>query len=198
MGSWRVLLAPLAGALTMVCVVPYLLDTVRGSTRPQRMSWFVFTVMAAIASVSQFAAGASAGAWLTAGAAVGFAAVFIVSVPHGEGGLRAADLSVLAVAAAGLLLWGTTGDPLTALLAIVAAEVAAIALTVAKAYRAPSSETPSAWVMDAAAGALTLLAVSHWTFRDVLYPVHHLIVNLSVLVAIYLGRRGQPATRPAA
>src|SRR5262245_13093780 len=148
MGSWRSLLAPLAGALTMVCVVPYLLDTVRGTTKPQRMSWFVFSVMAGIASVSQFAAGASAGAWLTAGAAVGFGAVFIVSLPHGEGGFRPADLSVLAVAAAGLVLWATTGDPLTALLAIVVAEVAAIMLTVTKAYRAPETETSSAWLLD--------------------------------------------------
>ncbi len=197
MGSLRSHLAPLAGALTMVCVVPYLLDTLRGTTKPQRTSWFVFTAMAAIASVSQFADGATAGAWLTAGAAIGFAAVFVVSLPRGEGGFHAADVSVLAVAATGLVLWGTTGDPLAALLAIVAAEVAAIALTAAKAYRAPTSETPASWLLDAAAGALTLLAVSHWTFRDVLYPVHHLVVNVSVLVAIYLGRRVHPATRPA-
>jgi hypothetical protein len=150
--------------------------------------------MAAIASVSQFAAGATAGAWLTAGAAVGFAAVFIVSLPNGEGGFRLADVSVLAVAAGGLVLWATTGDPLTALLAIVVAEVAAITLTVAKAYRAPETETSSAWLLDAASGALTLLAISHWTFGDALYPVHHTLVNLAVLGAIYLGRHMKRTT----
>jgi hypothetical protein len=192
MSSVRLLLAPAAGVLTIVCVIPYLVGTMRGRTKPQRMSWFIFTVMAAEAAASQLAAGASAGAWLTGAAAAGFGAIFVVSLRHGVGGFRPADVATLLVAVAGLVLWRITGNPVTSLVAVVGAELAAIALTVTKAYREPTSETATAWLIDAASGAVALAAVAHWTFRDVLYPLHHTLVNLAVLAAIQLGRHRSP------
>ena len=71
-------LAVLSGLLTAACVIPYLRDIYRGSTRPQRVSWFVFATLSIVAAVGQFADGALAGAWLASGSALGFTLVLIL------------------------------------------------------------------------------------------------------------------------
>jgi hypothetical protein len=50
-------LAIVSACLTAICVVPYLRDVYRGTTRPQRASWFVFSSLAI--AVGRRQAGAS-------------------------------------------------------------------------------------------------------------------------------------------
>ena len=86
----RQALAVLSAALTALCVVPYLRDIRRGTTH--RATGVVAGRSPSspiVATVSQALAGADAGAWLSAGSAVGFTAVFVASIRHGVGGLAA-------------------------------------------------------------------------------------------------------------
>ena len=56
-------LAPILGvlgaAVGVVDTIPYVRDTVRGSTRPHRGTWLIWGVLAVVACVSQRADGAS-------------------------------------------------------------------------------------------------------------------------------------------
>jgi hypothetical protein len=185
----RNVLLPVASGLTAACVVPYLVGIARGVTRPQRTSWFVFAVLATAAAISQSADGATAGVWLSGGAAVGFGVVFVASLRCGVGGCDGRNLVTLALAAVGIGLWCTTGEAVVAVLAVIVADGAAVALTVAKARRDPDSEPAASWVLDASAGAVALLAVADWTFADAVYPAYHVLANLAVLGAIWSGRR---------
>jgi hypothetical protein len=180
-----------AGLLAACCVIPYLRDVAAGTTVPQRSSWLIYSTLATVSAISQMSAGASAGALLSAGSAVGFTAVFVVSIRHGVGGKSVHDVLAIAVAGIGLLLWYFTGDPLLALISVVVAEVAATALTVAKARNDPMSETLATWVMDGTAGLLSLAGVSELTPANVLYPIHHVLMNAAVAVAI-VSSRGRP------
>jgi hypothetical protein len=179
-------LAVVAGLLTAVCVIPYLRDIYRGTTRPQRVSWLVFAVLSIVAAVSQFMDGAYAGAWLTGGAALGFTLVFLVSIRRGVGGMSFNDALSLIVASCGLGVSLAVQEPFIAVLAVVVAEVPAVSLTVQKALRDPKSETASTWLIDGLAGVCALLAVSELSLAQVLYPLHHIVANSCVLAAIVL------------
>ncbi len=186
-------LAIVSAVLTAVCVVPYLRDVHRGTTRPQRASWFVFAAVSVVASVSQLAAGGGAGAWLSAGSAVGFSAVFVVSIRHGVGGWSPVDRVVLVIAIAGVAASVVSNRALVAVVAVVAAEAVAIALTARKAAHDPASETTSTWIVDLLAGVVAIAAVAHVSVVDLLYPIHHTLANAAVLGAIGLGRtRNRP------
>ena len=182
-------LAVISALLTAGCVVPYLRDIRRGSTRPQRVSWFVFAVLSVVAAASQVAAGAGPGAWLAAGSAVGFTAVFIASLRHGVGGFSLWDRGALLIAAVGVTISVITAQPLVAVLAVIVAEVAAIALTVRKTVLQPATETTATWLLDCVAGVVAVAAVTSFTAVEVLYPIHHIVANAAVLVAIYASRR---------
>jgi hypothetical protein len=171
--------------LTASCVLPYLRDIRRGTTRPQRASWFVFSTLSITAAVSQFAGGAGPGAWLAAGSAAGFSAVFVVSIRTGEGGFSRADRAALSVAAIAVAASVVTSTPLVALLGVIVAEQAAVVLTVRKTFDDPTSETMSTWILDGAAGVAAIAAIPNFTdLNDLLYPIHHILANLAVVATI--------------
>ncbi len=152
-------LAVVSACLTAVCVVPYLRDVHRGTTRPQRASWFVFASLAVVAAVSQLVEGAGSGALLATGSAVGFTAVFLVSIRRGVGGTSRWDVAALTLAAVGVLLAVLADEPLIALVAVIVAELAAVVLTAHKALHEPQTETLATWVIDCVAGVLAVVAV---------------------------------------
>jgi hypothetical protein len=179
----------LSGFLTLVCVIPYLRDVLRGATIPQRMSWFIFAMLATGAAVAQAAAGADSGVFLAGGAAIGFSAVFVASIKHGVGGASTWDFVALGIGIAGLVLWHFSDRPMAAVGAIMVAELAAVALTVAKLLRAPGSETLSTWAIDSVAGMVSILAVGKIDATHLLYPAHHVVLNGTVVAAIVTGHR---------
>jgi hypothetical protein len=181
-------LAIASAALTAVCVVPYLRGIRLGNTQPQRMTWFVFATVSVIASVSQLLAGGGAGVWLSAGSAIGFTAVFAASIRSGVGGWARIDRVVLVIAALGVLASIVVSRPVVAIVAVVLAELVAVALTVRKAASDPASETLSTWVIDCAAGGVAIAAAERVSTVDLLYPIHHSVANAAVVAAIVRGR----------
>ena len=148
----------------------------------------MFAVVSVVASVSQIAAGSGAGAWLSAGSAVGFSAVFVLSIRHGVGGWSPVDRVVLLITMAGVVASVVANRALIAVMAVVAAEAVAIALTVRKAANDPTSETTSTWIVDLFAGVVAIAAVAHVSVVDLVYPIHHTLANAAVLGAIGLAR----------
>lgn len=176
-----------AATLTATSSIPYLVAIRRRIARPQRMSWFVFATLSAVAAASQLRSGSSAGAWLAAGSAIAFGAIFICSLRYGDGGWGRGDRYTLAMAglAVGLLV---ADRPLASLLAVIVAEVAATRLTVSKVAAAPGDEICTSWAIDAAAGVAALAGIATWSFDSVLYPTHHIAVNVWVVVAVLRAR----------
>src|SRR3712207_9288146 len=89
-------LAPVFGALAGVAsvanTVPYIRDTLRGSTRPHRGTWLIWAVLAVVAWCSQRADGASWSLIMITTQALLTAVVFLLALRHGEGGLGRIDL----------------------------------------------------------------------------------------------------------
>jgi hypothetical protein len=171
-----------------MCVIPYLRDIARGTTQPQRVSWFVFAILSTVAAVSQFLEGGGGGAWLALGGAVGFGLVFIASIPCGVGGFGAVDVGALTIAMIGIATSIATRSPIVAVVAVVVAEIGAVALTTRKALHDPMSETASTWVLDLAAGVVAVAALTTVSFQQMLYPTYHVAANAAVLTAIAVGR----------
>lgn len=186
-------LAVLSAVITAACVIPYLLDVRRGTTRPQRTSWFVFATLAAVAAVSQAAGEGGAGMWLAAGSAVGFSAVFVASIRNGIGGSAPVDRITLVIAAAGTAAWLLFDQPMLAVLGVIVAELGAVALTVAKAHRDPGSETLATWAADCLAGAVAVAATTDLSVAELAYPIHHTVANGLVAATIVTARRRREA-----
>jgi hypothetical protein len=174
----------LAGAIGIADTLPYVRDTLHGSTRPHRGTWLIWSVLAAVVTLSQYADGATWSLIMASVQAVVTALVFALSVRRGEGGLRRSELVMIAVAAAGIAGWAVADEPLVATACVVAADLIGAAMMVPKTHRDPDSETLVTFACASAGGVLAAGAVGAWDVSLLLYPVYYCLVNGAIALLI--------------
>jgi hypothetical protein len=185
-------LAPILGVLGGVAgiadTIPYVRNTVRGTTRPHRGSWLIWSVLAVVACVSQRADGASWSVLMTATQAILTGLVFVLAIRYGEGGVGATDLLLIAFASLGVVGWIISRDPLAALGCVIAADLIAVAMMAPKVHRDPDSETLSTYALASVGGALAAGAVAEPDLSMLLYPAYYCLVNAATAVLIHRRR----------
>ena len=186
------LLGYLSGIISLLELPPYLRDIFRRTTRPQRTSWFIWSLLGSVAFASQFAEGARASLWMTGAETLGALGVFIISLYLGEGDFSKRDALAIFIACIGLILWYLTRHAAFALFFVILVDAAGTALTLVKAYQDPDSETLSAWMFASLAGAFAAGSVGEWNFTLLAYPVYIFSANLAICLAIFFGKRRVP------
>jgi hypothetical protein len=179
----------ISGFLILLSFVPYLRDIFKGTTKPERASWLIWSVLNMIAFFSQLAKGASDSLWLTGGQVVGDIAVFLLSIKYGMGGYAKKDLIALTAASTGLILWYITNEAAIALFIAIMIDAAGLYLTVEKAYEKPFTETLSSWVLTLLAGFFAFFSVDALNFTLLAWPMYIFIAGAAVTTAMILGKR---------
>jgi len=189
-----------AGSLAVACTVPYVRDTLRGTTVPHRGSWLIWSVLEIVAVEAQRADGACWSLVPLVSQALATSLVFGLAVRLGRGGLSRADVALLALAGVGVAGWQAADAPVIATVCVIAADGVAVLMMVPKTWRDPHSETLSTYVLAAASGAMAVGSVGSLSAPLLAYPLYFVAVNAAVsgLIAhrrAVLSRRGAH-TRP--
>ena len=179
------ILGLLGGAVGVADTIPYVRDTVHGSTRPHRGTWLIWGVLAIVACASQRADGASWSLIMAAVQAVLTSLIFLLSIRRGEGGLSPTEAVMIAIAGAGVIGWIVVDEPLVATACVIAADVIGAAMMVPKTYRDPESETLVTFAFASLGGALAAGAVGAIDLSLLLYPVYFCLVNGAIALLIH-------------
>ncbi len=193
-----VILGLAAGLIGVLDTIPYVRDTLRGSTRPHRGTWLIWGVLAVVVSLSQYADGASWSLVMAGVQAVLTSLVFGLSIRRGEGGVSRADITMIAIAGGGVIGWIAADEPLVATACVVAADLIGAGLMVPKTYRDPHSETLITFAFASLGGALAAGAVGAIDVSLLLYPVYYCVINGAIALLIWerrLTRAGAAAPR---
>jgi hypothetical protein len=182
------ILGLLGGAVGVADTIPYVRDTVYGSTRPHRGTWLIWGVLAIVACASQRADGASWSLVMTGTQAILTGLVFLLAIRHGEGGLSAIDLAMIAVACAGVVGWLVAREPVVAVTCVIVADLVAAAMMTPKTCRDPHSETLAMYALASIGGALAAGAVGALDVSLLLYPVYYSLVNAAMALLIFVQR----------
>ncbi|HVU59280.1 MAG TPA: hypothetical protein VHC98_00345 [Candidatus Saccharimonadales bacterium] len=174
---------------------PYILDTIHGKTQPERATWFIWTVLGAIAFVSQVLLGASWSLVFTGLDTLGSLLVFLLSIRFGVGGWTRLDKAALVVAAVGVCVSLLARQPIIAIVGVIVADVSGALLTVRKTFLHPGSETTVSWLLIGVGSLCGVLSVQRLDAALLLYPVYLCIVNWSVPLAQIAGRAYQRSRR---
>ena len=196
-----VVLGLAAGLIGVLDTIPYVRDTLRGSTRPHRGTWLIWGVLAVVVSLSQYADGAAWSLVMAGVQAVLTSLIFLLSIRRGEGGVSAADITMIAIAGAGVTGWIVADEPIVATACVVAADLIGAGLMVPKTYRDPHSETLITFVFASLGGALAAGAVGAIDVSLLLYPVYYCVINGAIALLIWerrLTRAGAGAPRAPA
>lgn len=173
--------AMFSAALSMAAFIPYIVNTLIGRTRPQRASWFIWSIMSTIAFFSQLAEGADTSRLFIGAQMCGTVTVFALSLFMGRGALLLkSDVPFVLGAAIGLALWYVTDNPIYALAITIFINLLAGIPTIRKAYFDPASETLSMWTISLAASICGVLSVGSFDWILLVYPLY--LVGLYAMI----------------
>jgi hypothetical protein len=173
----------------------YLTDILKGKTKPERVTWFIWSILGIIAFFSQLQLGAHWSLVYVGLDAAGNVLVFCLSLKYGVGGWARWDMTALSIASLGVLVSIIAHAPLIALSGVILADAAGAVLTIRKAYKNPGSETVITWLAIGTAALLSAFSVGRLRPVLLLYPLYLVLSSYGVLVSIRLGRRMQKVER---
>ena len=179
----------LSGFLSIAAVFPYIYDILKGNTKPERASWFIWTALGAIAFFSQLEKGATNSLWMVGTSTLAVLVVSLLSLKLGSGGFSKRDKISLLIASLGILLWFFTKEAAFALFITIFVDSIGSFLTTVKSYEDPESETLLTWIVASIAGLLAAMSIGEWNFILLVYPLYIFLANSLVVTAILLGKR---------
>ena len=180
-----------AGILTLLSFIPYIISILRKKTRPNRASWFIWTVVGFMCGASYYSAGASHTICVPVSYMIGPFFTAILSLKYGEGGWTRFDRGCLLVAGASLGLWWVFNSPLVALVINLIIDFMGALPTIRKSYYEPEKEDKTAWAMGFMGNTANLFAVERWSFAIAVYPVYMFIGCGIITALIFFRPRGQ-------
>ncbi len=183
-------------SLNAIGSISYVMATVRGLTRPNRVTWFLWALAPMVAFAAQLDEGVGKQALLTFMVGFGPLLILIASFvnPQSQWKVTRFDLICGGLSLLGLALWLVTREGWVGIALAIAADALAGVPTVRKAWTNPETEHPLVFLLAATSAAITLLTLDTWSFESAAFAVYILVI-CGLLAALAI-RPGTPAPSP--
>lgn len=183
--------------LGIVGQVSYLVETVRGNTRPNRVSFFIWAVAPLLAFAGAIDEHVGKQVLMTFIVGFGPACILVASFlnPNAYWKITRLDLACGALSVCGLVVWLLTQEGTLAIGSSIIADGLASLPTLIKAYKHPDTEHSWAYWTAGGNAFITMLTIDHWNFAHYGFPLY--ILAMSWMIALSVTVRG-PAQRAAA
>ncbi len=173
----------------------YLRDTIRGTTKPNRVTWLLWAVAPLLAAAVALNAGAGLRALPTF--MVGFMPllIFIASFHNSASvwKVRRVDYACGAVSVVGTIIWLFTSNGVLAVSAAIAADFLAGMPTLMKSWTHPETETVHTYIGALISMVVVLLTVDQWIFDVVAFPLF--VACMATVQSILVGLEPGPRFR---
>lgn len=168
----------------------YIKKTLKGQTKPNRMTWLMWSIAPLIASAAAFSAGST---WAALPVFMsGFAPLLVFLASFADKNaywkLKYYDYICGTFSLLAIIFWIVTKDPLTAIILAIASDLVAAIPTLAKCWVSPETESGIAYAAGLFSATTSLLAVNNWRFTEYAFPLYLIIINYLLIFAIYRKR----------
>lgn len=164
--------------LAIVGGLTYLIDTLKGKTSPNRVTWFLWALAPLIAFSAEIKQGVGLAAMMTF--IVGFnpLLIFMASFVNKKAVFKLTKLDVVCglLSILGLILWQVTKIGNVAILFSIMADALAGIPTVVKSFKDPESESSTIFLLGGINAGITLLTIKVWTFAHYAFPLYILSI----------------------
>ena len=151
----------------------YLRDTLRGTTKPNRVTWLLWAVAPLLATVVELDEGVGLRTLPTF--MIGFMPllVFVGSFhnPESVWKIRRIDYACGVMSVVGTVVWLVTRNGVLAITAAIVADFLAGVPTLMKSWTHPETETVYTYVGAVLSMVILLLTIDHWTFDVAAFPI---------------------------
>lgn len=175
--------------LTVLALVPYILDVVHKKTKPNIVSWFTWTLLTSIATAAAFSAGENEAAWLTLANAVGTFTIVLLGLRNGIAKLTWFDFACQVGALVALAAWLIFDNPAVAIIGVVFIDFLGVLPTIKHSWESPEEETWQTFALSTIAPMFTIASLYTYSIENLLYPLYLLLADGLVMVIILYGRK---------
>lgn len=186
-------LVVLSVCISITGSIAYIRDTIKGTTKPNKVSYFVWALAPLLGTGAALDAGADF--WATVrvfiSGLVPFATLMVSFFnPQSYWKLSIFDWLCGAFALIALGFWLLAGSPVIAVLLLAIADGFALIPTLIKTWRYPETETGYAFVAGLIAVLLVLPSIPVWNIENSAFQIYLLIANIALIVAVYRKKLG--------
>jgi hypothetical protein len=174
----------LASLITIVSVLPYLRDILKGTTKPNLVSWITWTLLTGIATAAEIAAHEYVAAIFTGSAVIETASVVILGLRHGYVKYTIFDIVCQFSAIVGIILWQLFNSPTVGVLASVIIDFIGALPTVRHTWLKPFEETWAAFGLASLGGVFAIAALSTYNLINLSYALYIVVMNMIIVYVI--------------
>ncbi len=176
--------------------ISYLISTIKGKTKPNRVTWFLWALAPLIAFTAEIKEGVGIQSLMTFGVGFGPLLVFLASFVNKKSvwKLKRFDFACGTLAIIGLFLWYVTRNGNFAIFFSILADGMAAVPTLVKSYSFPETENYHVYLTAAISAAITFLTIDTWNFAHFGFPLYILIL-CTIFVFLIKFRAGEIITR---
>lgn len=185
----RSLLAITAGILALGSFIPYFTTTLAGKTKPNRVTWWIWTLQGWILTSTYYLAGGEHNIWLPLADTVLITIIAILSLRYGTSGHSILDTISLVGALGCIAVWLAFGSPLTTLYFGIFVSIIGAVPTIIKTYREPDTESRLAWGTFSVAATLNIFALPTLFSPETVYPFYLLAINGLIFLLTFVGKK---------
>jgi len=179
----------LAAAITLVGAVPYIRDILRGTTKPNLVSWITWTLLTGIATAAAISAHEYVVAIFTGAAALEVFTIVLFGLRHGYVKYTRFDVICQVAAIVGIILWQLFNSPAVGVMAAVIIDLVGYLPTLRHSWQKPHEETWQTYAISGLGAVFALGALSTYNWVTLPYAIYIVVVNiLASGVIIYRAR----------
>jgi hypothetical protein len=150
--------------------IPYVIGTLRGRVKPQRITWLLFMLLNVNFLISAVMTGGNV--LFTIGQFVGPLVIFALAIRYGVGGKTRLDIVSLALALVAFALLFVVDDAIIGLMLTLFIDLIGAMLTIKKLVKDRTSESKLTWGLSALAGLLGLVSLANYSVENLVFPLY--------------------------
>ncbi len=175
--EYKSVLSTVAIAMMIIGYIPYLRDTIKGTTKPHVFSWVIGMVISFIAFGLQIQEKSGPASFVTLSAAIISSVIVFYAFKNKDKDITKWDYICLLLSAASLVAWLIVKQPVLSMIFVILTETISFIPTIRKSWKKPYTETLSSYATNFFRFIVALLALNKYTFVAIGYPLTWLLLN---------------------
>lgn len=181
----KTILAAISIILLLVGDLPYLINTIKGKTKPHLFSWLVWAILNVVNFLILMDNGGGAGTIVATIRTISTLTIFTLSLKNGFKDIKRTDVIFLFLSLITFIIWYNLTDPIYAAVLSSLTNVLSAIPTITKTWREPKSETLSLYAAGVIRQMTFIFSIASITAVTVVEPVASLLLN-SLIAGIIL------------
>lgn len=174
-------------AVQLVGIFSYIKETLRGSTKPNKVTWLMWSVAPIIATFAAISGGVGLAVLPVFMAGFGPLLVFIASFVNKNSYWKLETFDYLCgfCSVLALVFWGITKEPVIAIIFAIASDGFAAIPTLVKAWKYPETESAGPYTTGLFSALTSFSAIKTWNFSSLAFPVYLVVISALLIISVY-------------